>query len=52
MRGSNNSIKTHCPQGHPLSGDNLLAYDLARGKRSCKTCHAARTRAWRKRRKK
>lgn len=32
---------THCPQGHPYSGDNLI-YDS--GKRKCKTCVYARNR--------
>lgn len=27
--------KTHCPYGHPLSGDNLY---LSRGRRYCKEC--------------
>lgn len=31
-------IKTHCPKGHPLSGDNLVLYDLERGVRRCLTC--------------
>lgn len=30
------SSKTHCPQGHPYSGDNL--YVAARGDRQCRTC--------------
>jgi len=33
-----NSQKTHCPNGHPLEGDNLLPYELKQGKRSCRTC--------------
>lgn len=33
---------THCPQGHPYSGDNLI-HDA--GKRKCKTCVYARNRA-------
>lgn len=39
--------KTHCPQGHPYSGDNLLI-ETYRGttERHCKTCKAARTKAW------
>lgn len=32
---------THCPQGHPYSGDNLL---MDAGKRKCKTCVYARNR--------
>lgn len=31
--------KTHCPQGHPYSGDNLLVYD---GHRLCRTCRRAK----------
>ncbi len=33
--GAQNVAKTHCPQGHPLSGDNLYQY---RNRRHCKTC--------------
>ena|SRR5215831_11213550 len=33
------SRKTHCPKGHPLSGDNLHPYYLKRGHRQCKICH-------------
>jgi len=40
-----NSRKTHCPQGHELSGDNLVPSQLARGSRSCKTCARAHSRA-------
>jgi hypothetical protein len=32
--------KTHCKQGHPLSGDNLL---LVSGKRQCRMCNALRS---------
>ena len=37
--------KTHCPQGHPYSGDNL--YVAPRGSRECRTCQreAGRRRA-------
>lgn len=31
-----NSQKTHCPKGHPYSGDNLML--PARGGRLCRTC--------------
>lgn len=34
--------KTHCPQGHPYSGDNLLVYS---GRRNCRTCLNARSAA-------
>jgi hypothetical protein len=43
-----NAAKTHCPAGHPLSGDNLY---VARGKRQCRTCrrrHAQRSDARRR----
>lgn len=37
--------KTHCPQGHPLSGDNL--YICPRGHRECKECRRQNVRDWR-----
>jgi len=43
LRGSSfmvdNVNKTHCPQGHPYSGDNLLIG--SRGSRLCATCAKA-----------
>ena len=48
FNGNNNRIKEDCPQGHPLSGDNLLSADLKRGRRGCKTCSYERTEARRK----
>lgn len=33
-----NSLKTHCPQGHPYSGDNLVIRKS--GRRRCKQCAA------------
>lgn len=33
-----NLAKTHCPQGHPLEGDNLVRASLARGERRCLVC--------------
>ena len=36
--------KTHCPQGHPLSGDNLY---LSRDKRYCKECRRESNRRYR-----
>lgn len=33
--------KTHCPQGHPYSGDNLL---YERGSRICRICKREKTR--------
>lgn len=39
-RGNNwQRAKTHCPEGHPLSGDNLDPYTLKEGRRRCRTCH-------------
>lgn len=43
--------KTHCPKGHPLSGDNLVPSQLARGSRSCKTCANEHARAQTRRKK-
>ncbi len=41
-----NALKTHCPQGHPLSGENLYEYTSASGgpARQCKTCNRERSR--------
>lgn len=38
--------RTHCPQGHPYSGDNLKID--ARGHRKCRTCNRERNRQRRK----
>lgn len=48
---SRNAAKTHCPNGHLLSGDNLLSAELARGGRECRVCHNARQHAYRAKRK-
>ena len=45
-----NGRKTHCPEGHELTGENLSSYHLKRGERSCRICAAARLRAFRARR--
>lgn len=37
--GKYNKRKTHCPQGHPYSGENL--YVSSRGDRQCVTCRQA-----------
>ena len=42
------SVKTHCPQGHPYSGDNLVLD--AKGRRRCLTCKRAHNNASGKRR--
>lgn len=36
-RRSANAEKTHCPRGHPLSGDNLYVFPNRRA-RTCRTC--------------
>ena len=41
-----NARKTHCPKGHELSGDNLVASKLPW--RICKTCKYAENRAYQK----
>lgn len=41
-----NLAKTHCPYGHPLSGDNLDKNALSRGSRACKECNRRRCREW------
>ena len=42
--GAKNLAKTHCPQGHPFSGENLRVYVRASGARwrLCITCQAIR----------
>jgi len=39
-----NARKTHCPRGHPLTGDNLMPSMLKVGVRSCKRCGLAAAR--------
>ena len=39
------AMKTHCPQGHPLSGDNLCQDEKKRNHRSCRACRLARKRS-------
>ena len=34
--------RTHCPHGHPYTGDNLY-YGPTRHERRCRTCHRLRT---------
>jgi hypothetical protein len=38
-------VKTHCPQGHPYVGWNLL---VDHGRRRCRTCTNERERRWRR----
>lgn len=40
-----NARKTHCPEGHELSGDNLMPSRLMRGERECLTCNRAKASA-------
>ena len=44
-----NAMKTHCPKGHPYTGDNLHTY--SNGNRACKACIRERQRIyyWRRR---
>lgn len=41
-RGKGHGSETHCPKGHPYSGENL--YVRGRGGRECRTCHRLRER--------
>lgn len=41
-----NGRKTHCPQGHPYSGDNLY---LNSGRRHCRACNVETMRRYRER---
>jgi hypothetical protein len=47
-RGKQAAAITHCPSGHPYSGDNLY---IANGCRHCLTCKREATRRWRERNK-
>lgn len=45
-----NAAKTHCPQGHPYTKDNLVMSELRlTGQRKCRTCGNARRRAAKRR---
>lgn len=46
---SHNAKKTHCPQGHPLEGDNLIEEPIVRAGRQytarrCRTCRRKQSR--------
>jgi hypothetical protein len=41
------ALITHCPSGHPYSGENL--YVTNDGKRTCRTCRSAASRAYKQR---
>ncbi len=45
--GTYNALKTHCPAGHPLSGDNLYVNS---GRRHCRACNLAANKRHRQRR--
>lgn len=45
-----NMAKTHCPKGHPLSGDNLVAWVMKKGRRECRACNRASTLRYMRRR--
>jgi len=46
LRGVNrNREKTHCPKGHPLSGNNVYI-QKGTGTRSCKICRLEANRRW------
>jgi hypothetical protein len=47
--GDRERAKTHCPQGHPYSGDNLQV--LANGHRRCRACLKVQRKAWKERQK-
>lgn len=57
LRGVNppamNYRKTHCPEGHPLAGNNLYVYTIrstgTRGRR-CRACNTAAARTYRRQR--
>lgn len=41
--------QTHCSQGHPLSGDNLVAAESLRGSRRCRICWNDKCRSYMRR---
>lgn len=42
MLANRNLIKTHCPKGHPYSGDNLYVYKNSRNERLWRGCCVCR----------
>lgn len=43
-KGASNAEKTHCPRGHPFSGDNLvIVHSEGRRRRRCRACHRERS---------
>jgi hypothetical protein len=43
--GIHNRVKTHCPQGHPYTANNLAAWGLRKGQRICLICNRLRKHA-------
>lgn len=41
-----NKAKTHCPNGHPYSGDNLRLRKNRNNARDCKACQQEAKRRW------
>ena len=41
-RTNKNTLKTHCPKGHPYQGENLVIN--SKGRRECRTCNRTRAR--------
>lgn len=48
VRGLGGRLKTHCPKGHSLSGDNILWHTGPEGfrKRKCKACQYTGVKDW------
>jgi hypothetical protein len=46
---SYNSRKTHCPNGHPYAGDNLIVIST-NGRRKCRACKREQNRRYKERR--
>lgn len=44
LHGTDHNVnKTHCPRGHSLSGNNLIASKLKVGSRECRACNLSRS---------
>jgi hypothetical protein len=42
-------VRAHCDRGHPLTGDNLCAYEARQGIRKCLTCKREANRTYKER---
>lgn len=49
-RGQGSASRTHCPKGHPYTGENL--HVQSNGARRCLTCRRAHSRAYQRRKRK